>query len=59
MAELKSQINNFIKMKNEFISVSLQLTTPNQYMGINDEISVHAASTMKVPVMAEVIRQAD
>ena len=28
-------------------------------MGINDSISVHAASTMKVPVMLEVFRQAE
>jgi beta-lactamase class A len=59
IVELEDQINSYIKTKIELIAVSLELTRPNRYLGINDEISVHAASTMKVPVMAEVFRQAD
>jgi len=56
---LGKQLDSLIAAKNEFIAISLQLTEPVQYLGINDTIAVHAASTMKVPVMMEVYRQAE
>jgi len=56
---LQKQLDSLITAKNEFIAVSLQLTDQDLYLGIQDSQSVHAASTMKVPVMMEVYRQAE
>jgi beta-lactamase class A len=58
-AHLEQQIKSFIKNKDALIAVALQDVEQKFYLGINDTISLHAASTMKVPVMMEIFRQAD
>jgi len=59
LAELENKINEYISSTKEFIAVSFQDTEQEFYLGINDTISLHAASTMKVPVMMEIFRQAE
>jgi beta-lactamase class A len=59
LAILENQIEKFISTKDELVAVSFQDTDKRFYLGINDTISLHAASTMKVPVMMEVFRQSE
>ena len=59
LAELENRLNKYISSTNEFIAISFQDTDQQFYLGINDTISLHAASTMKVPVMMEIFRQAE
>ena len=58
LQDLEKKLHRFLDDKNELIAVALQLTADEHYLGIQDMVSVHAASTMKVPVMMEVFRQA-
>lgn len=59
LSELENQLNKYISSTKEFIAVSFQDTDRQFYLGIQDTISLHAASTMKVPVMMEIFRQAE
>jgi beta-lactamase class A len=59
LGELENRLQKYINGTNEFIAISFQDTDQNFYLGINDTVSLHAASTMKVPVMMEVFRQAE
>jgi len=59
LKKLERNIKSFINSKDAFIAVALQDVEKNFYLGIDDTISVHAASTMKVPVMMEIYRQAE
>ena len=59
LSNLELSLNAYIKNTNKTISVAFQDVNQNFYLGINDTISLHAASTMKVPVMMEVYRQAE
>jgi beta-lactamase class A len=54
-----SQLENFIsQFQNKTISVSVYDLETNQAININADVMMHPASTMKVPVMMEVFRQA-
>jgi beta-lactamase class A len=57
--ELKSKLTDFIDQQPGEIAVSLEIPEKNIYIGINDTVVMHAASTMKVPVMIEVFKQAE
>jgi beta-lactamase class A len=56
--DLRVNLAAYLDQYDEFIAVALQLTAQDAYLGVQDSVSVHAASTMKVPVMLEVFRQA-
>ena len=56
---LEKQIKAYISSKAEFTAIAFQDCEQNFYIGLNDTVSVHAASTMKVPVMMEIFRQAE
>ncbi len=57
--DLKLQIQDYIKTQSGEIAVSLEIPDQKIYLGINDTVVMHAASTMKVPVMIEVFKQAE
>ncbi len=59
LPELEKSLKKYINSKDALVAVSLQDTDQQFYLGINDTISLHAASTMKVPVMMEVFRQSE
>ncbi|MBL8100709.1 MAG: serine hydrolase [Anaerolineales bacterium] len=55
-----SQLENFIsQFQDKTISVSVYDLETNQEININADVLMHPASTMKVPVMMEVFRQAN
>jgi beta-lactamase class A len=56
---LEIRLKKYIDNKEEFIAISFKDTDEQYYLGINDTLSLHAASTMKVPVMMEVFRQSE
>jgi beta-lactamase class A len=56
MPSIKSYISQF---QNKTISVSVYDLETNQEININADVLMHPASTMKVPVMMEVFRQAN
>ena len=57
--ELHKQLSQFIKEQPATVGVSISVPGENIYVGLNDTINLHAASTMKVPVMIEVFKQAE
>ena len=57
--ELKIKLQNYISSQSGEIAVAIEIPDKNIYIGINDTVVMHAASTMKVPVMIEVFRQAE
>lgn len=59
LSDLEMRLKKFIEGKEELVAISFQDTDQQFYLGINDTISLHAASTMKVPVMMEVYRQSE
>jgi len=59
LPQLKENLKTYISSKDKFISIALQDVRQSFYLGLNDTVSVHAASTMKVPVMMEIFRQAE
>ncbi|MCK4560132.1 MAG: serine hydrolase [Calditrichia bacterium] len=59
LSELEKRLKKYIDNKEALVAVSFQDTDQQFYFGINDTISLHAASTMKVPVMMEVFRQSE
>lgn len=59
LANLEIKLKKYIDNKNQEVAISFQDSDEQFYLGINDTISFHAASTMKVPVMMEVFRQAE
>jgi beta-lactamase class A len=59
LSVLKSQVLTYLDRYDAQIAVAFAATNPRFYLGVNDRISMHAASTMKVPVMMEVYRQAE
>jgi beta-lactamase class A len=58
MQQLRTDLQQFLDQQSGDIAVSIFANDGKDYLGINDEVVFHAASTMKVPVMAEVFRQA-
>ena len=56
--DLKKSMEQYIAGRDGEIAVSLHFTDKDIHIGINDTVVMHAASTMKVPVMIEVFRQA-
>jgi beta-lactamase class A len=59
LANLERQLNDYLDEKEELVAIAFQDVDQKFYLGLNDTISLHAASTMKVPVMMEVYHQAD
>jgi beta-lactamase class A len=59
LPKLEVDLKKYVSVKEEQIAVSLQDIDQQFYLGINDTISFHAASTMKVPVMMEIYRQSE
>ena len=59
IASLRGALETLIKQREEDVAVSFLCLDSDCYLGVNDRLSIHAASTMKVPVMMEVFRQAD
>jgi len=59
LPNLEINLKKYIDNREELIAISFQDTDMQFYLGINDTISLHAASTMKVPVMMEVFRQSE
>ncbi len=57
LSQLMHDLRVYIDTLEGTVAVSFQTADQDQYMGINDTLSMHAASTMKVPVMMEVFRQ--
>ena len=57
--ELKIKLQSYINSQSGEIAVAIEIPDKNIYIGINDTLVMHAASTMKVPVMIEVFRQAE
>jgi beta-lactamase class A len=57
--ELKIKLQSYIGSQSGEIAVAIEIPDKNIYIGINDTVVMHAASTMKVPVMIEVFRQAE
>lgn len=54
-----SQLENFIsQFQDKTISISVYDLETNQEININADVLMHPASTMKVPVMMEIFRQA-
>ena len=54
---LKRDIEKYVENQKGVIAVSLLIPGENIYLGINDTMVFHAASTMKVPVMCELFRR--
>ncbi|NOQ96793.1 MAG: serine hydrolase [Calditrichae bacterium] len=59
LTELEKGLKKYIENIEAMVAFSFQDTDQQFYLGINDTISLHAASTMKVPVMMEVYRQSE
>ena len=58
-AQIKPKLEQFITASGaETVSISVYDTRSKQSLRINDQIQLHAASTMKLPVMMELFRQA-
>ncbi len=58
-AQLKPKLETLIAASGaETVSVAVYDTHRKQMLRLNDQVTLHAASTMKVPVMMEVFRQA-
>ena len=58
-AQLKPQLETLIAASGaETVSVAVYDTHSKQTLRLNDQVTLHAASTMKVPVMMELFRQA-
>jgi beta-lactamase class A len=59
LSQLKPKLETLITSSGaETVGVAVYDLQTNQMLGINDKVSLHAASTMKVPVMMELFRQA-
>ena len=58
-AILAKTLNDFIGKQSFEIGISVLEPESNTYIGINDTMIMHAASTMKVPVMLELFRRID
>lgn len=58
LEKLRSDIHKLISNSNGTISVSFQDLNTGDTIFINEKIQMHAASTMKTPVMMEVFKQA-
>ncbi len=59
LAQLKPKLETLIAASGaETVSVAVYDTHSKQTLRINDQVTLHAASTMKVPVMMELFRQA-
>jgi beta-lactamase class A len=59
LTQLKPKLEALIAASGaETVGVSVYDLQSKQSLGINDKVSLHAASTMKVPVMMELFRQA-
>jgi len=56
--KLQLDIQKFISKSNGLISVAFEDLKTGQKLFINEKIQMHAASTMKTPVMIEVFKQA-
>jgi len=54
---LKHELFKFINVQNGKVAVSFSVPASNLYLGVNDTLVFHAASTMKVPVMCEIFRK--
>jgi beta-lactamase class A len=59
VSDLKSKIQSYIDRSEAVVAVSFKCSEHKLYLGINDTITMHAASTMKVPVMMEIFRQSN
>ena len=59
LAQLRDTLEKFIPTQPGEVAVSLDIPFENSYIGIHDSVIMHAASTMKVPVMIEAFRQAE
>ena len=57
--ELKQRLSTFIDQQPAKIAMAFSVLNEDIYIGIHDTISMHAASTMKIPVMIEVFRQSE
>ncbi len=59
LSQLKPKLEALITASGaETVGVAVYDLQTKQMLGINDKVSLHAASTMKVPVMMELFRQA-
>ncbi len=58
LEKLRSDIHTFIDSTNGTIAVTFQDLNTGDTIFINENIQMHAASTMKTPVMMEVFKQA-
>jgi beta-lactamase class A len=59
LAQLKPKLETLIANSGaETVGVAVYDLETRQTLGLNDKVSLHAASTMKVPVMMELFRQA-
>jgi beta-lactamase class A len=56
---LEKRLITYTRDLREKIGIALSIPDANLYLGLNDTMKFHAASTMKVPVMLEVFRQAE
>ena len=57
--KFETYIRNLADSLHAEIGVAFYDLQTGQYAGVNDRVMMHAASTMKVPVMIEVFRQAE
>jgi beta-lactamase class A len=57
--QFRKSLVEYLKTLPGEVSVSLDIPSGGVYIGINDTVVMHAASTMKVPVMIEAFRQAE
>ncbi len=57
--QFRESLIGFLEKQPGEVSISLDIPAGNIYIGINDSVIMHAASTMKVPVMIEAYRQID
>ena len=59
MQKLKTNIEGIISASEGTIAVAFEDLISGKKLFINEKIQMHAASTMKVPVMIEIFKQAD
>ncbi len=59
LAPLRAQLQAYIERAPGTVAVELVDLGDDQSVGIHQDVRMHAASTMKVPVMLELYRQAD
>ncbi len=57
--QFRTSLANYLNDQPGEVAVSLDFPAENIYIGVNDTVIMHAASTMKVPVMIEAFRQVD